>query len=324
MKQVVIHQKKVRRLTLGVGCIVMRVGCERRISDPPPGEQLNTDGVLVAYVNGCDGCKEIERGDVILAVDGTPVRNGADLDATNYADGRTHALSVVRFEDGGTREVAITATPPAMPPIEQVPPFWSTATERLAQTPMWARRRLFGHAIPSVMLYSSSGGLVTGRDLYGRKRFIALFDWQTREEQAVAQTFLQVMQKAKADLESVGYDLMLVQLKFPGRDRPPMNDTDLRDFVSQAQVAPKDGGPLPLPRTYRYPNAMEYSSANDLGLEGATTLVESLGASPAILIVDERGIVLWNSEGAEVDRSGKLPADVYTAVSAVMRAMEIR
>ncbi len=321
MKLVPKIQQLLMIAALCGGAIATQTGCDGGGGFSIPESKLKAGGVFIAYVNGCEGCTELSRGDLIQSVDGKKVSTGIELDATNYMDGQQHTLSIIRYKDGSTGNVNITASPTELPPLKGVPPFWTTGAEGLNKAPSWARRRLFGHAIPSIMLYSSDGGLVTGRDLYGKKRFIVFFDWQTRDEQAIAQTYLQVMQKAKSDLEAAGYDVMFGQLKFPGRDRPPMNDTDLRDFVSQAQVTVKDGGPLPLPRTYRYPNNMEYSPANDIGLEGSTTLIEYLGSSPAILIVDERGIVQWHSEGKSTDPEQKLPDDVYTAIAAVKHAL---
>lgn len=284
-----------------------------------PDKALKPGGVFVAYVLGCEqGCDQLKRGDLIQQVDGAPVKTRDELLAKNLTDGAEHKLTVYR--GGETMEVALKASPNnSQPPIKDAPPFWTVGAENLMQTPSgWARRRMFGHASPQIVLRGTEGDELNGRKMYGKKHFIVYFDWQLAKDMAYASTYLKVIQKAQDDLKSKGFELVFAQLKFPGRDsKPAMNDTDLRKFASDNQLKPEDGGPKPLPPLYRFPNATEYNETQFLGMEGAYTTQEALGEAPAIVILDEGGIVRWHSEGVIDDPGGEMPADVYTIVTAV-------
>ena len=71
---------------------------------------------------------------------------------------------------------------------------------------------------------------------------------------------------------------------------------------------------------------MEYNEAEALGLEGSFSVREALGQAPAVLILDERGVVRWHSEGIEpdpqMDETKRMAPDVHTIVSAVEFAMK--
>jgi hypothetical protein len=194
------------------------------------------------------------------------------------------------------KTVEITATPKqTLKPIKDAPPMWLVGAEELNGAPDWARRRMFGHASPSVMLVSADGGILDGRDLYGKKRFIVFWDWGDREEEAAAIDFMQVMQKAQGDLKAAGYEVMFVHLQFPAGRKAPMNDSDLRAWQKKFGVK-EDLPDVPL---YRFPNATEFNAAREVGMEGAFTVMENLSRSPSIVIMNDDGIVMWHSEGIE-------------------------
>lgn len=286
-------------------------------------EQLKPGGVYIAYMVGCDaGCDQLEKGDLILEVDGTPATSSKDVRASRVADGAPHKLKVHK-KSGEVKEVTITAKPNELPPLKDVPPFWTVGAAQLDKAPQWARRNLFAHASPMTMLVSAEGGITDGRQMLGKKRLILFWDWATREEQATAVNMMQILQLAQDDLRSVGVEVMFTQIRFPGNDngdgtprQAPMNDTALRKF--QTDYGIKDKPQLPM---FRFPNATEYNAARELGLEGATTYIQYLRASPAIILLDEGGVVRWHSEGLQSAPAGDTTYagkdDQYTIVQAV-------
>ena len=269
-------------------------GSEFTIKD----RDLQPGGVYVAYNLGCEaGCDQIQKGDLIQKFDGNTVQAAADLAA--ITDGKPHTLEVVKKDTKETKSVQITASPKNnMPPLKDTPPFWLIGADKLKATPVWARRRMFGHASPSVMLVNSDGGILDGRQLHGQKRFIVYWDWGDREEEAAAVDFMQVLQKAQGDLKGKNIDVMFVHMRFPGGRKAPMNDSDLRAW--QKKFGVKEGGKsldhVPL---YRFPNETEFNAARELGMENAFTVVENLGQSPAIVLLDETGIVRFHSAGVQ-------------------------
>ena len=96
----------------------------------------------------------------------------------------------------------------------------------------------------------------------------------------------------------------------------PMNDTALRDWQKKYGEAGKALLPM-----YRFPNATEYNAARELGLEGASTYIQYLRASPAIILLDEGGIIRWHSEGIQPAPAGDTTFagkdDQYTIVQAI-------
>ncbi|NVB38477.1 hypothetical protein G6O69_11595 [Pseudenhygromyxa sp. WMMC2535] len=293
-----------------------------------PSKDLKPGGVFVTYVqdSNCEGCNELARRDLIQAVDGKEVKTTADMKAANITDGQPHELTVWDAGDSVVKTVKITATPnESMPPIKDAPPFWYVGAEELDQAPEgWARRRLFGHAAPQLLLVSVDGGFVNGRDLYGKKRLIVFFDWATATDRQNGALMMQVLQKAQADLAAAGVDLMFAQVKHVSeRERQPMNDTDLRAFFNDNQVGQAEGGPLPPPPMYRMPNKTEDNPTRVLGMEGAFTFYEAIGEAPNIFILDENGIIRWHSAGVTPDASGEISNDtVYTINEAVMFALK--
>jgi len=261
----------------------------------PQNRDLKAGGVYVAYNLGCEaGCDQVKKGDLIQKVDGKEVSTAESVGT--LADNKPHKLELLSADSMEPKTVEITASPKQnLDPIDDAPPFWLVSAEQLNQAPSWARRRMFGHASPSVMLVSADGGILDGRQLYGKKRFIVYWDWGDREEEAAAIDFMQVMQKAQADLVNKGYELMFVHLQFPSGRKAPMNDSDLRAWQDKFGV--KEG--LPNVPLYRFPNATEFNAAREVGMEGAFTVIENLSRSPSIVILNENGIVMWHSEGIE-------------------------
>jgi hypothetical protein len=285
-------------------------------------------GVYITYVQpqDCSGCDKLNRGDLIQSVDGTAVTTTEELLATNITDGKPHKITFLdQSSKYASTEVEITATPNnSMAPVKDAPPFWTVGAQELDKAPDWARRRLFGHASPQLLLVNSDGGFVNGRDLYGRKILMVFFDWAAASDRQNGALAMQVLQKAQADLKAKGVEIVFAQIKHPQeRDIAPMNDTDLRAFFQENQVGEREGGPLPPPPLYRMPNKTEDNPTRVLGLEGAFTYLEAVGEAPNIFILDEHGIIRWHSAGAIPDPSGEIPVDmVHTMNAAVLFARD--
>src|SRR5687767_11860739 len=156
-------------------------------------DQLKPGGVYIAYMVGCDsGCDQLEKGDLILEVDGAPATSSKDVRTSRIADGAPHKLKVHK-KSGQVAEVTITAKPQELPPLKDVPPFWTVGAAQLDKAPQWARRSLFAHASPMTMLVSAEGGITDGRQMVGKKRLILFWDYATREEQAMAVNMMQIL-----------------------------------------------------------------------------------------------------------------------------------
>lgn len=298
-------------------------------SNPPTiavtSEQLKGGGVYIAYMVGCEkGCDQLAKGDLIQAVNGEPVSSAKDLRVSRIATGEPVKLKVKKA-GGQETEVEIVAKPnDSLPPIKEAPPFWTVGAAELDQAPQWARRTLFGHASQMVMLVNAEGGITDGRQLVGKKRLIMFWDYATREEQAQAANMMQILQLAQDDLKAAGVDIMFTQIRFPNNDgrQAPMNDTNLRQFQKQYGVSGKPQIPM-----YRFPNATEYNAARELGLEGSSTYIQYLRQSPALVLLDEGGIIRWHSEGIEKAPAGDTTYagkdDQYTIVQAIEFAKKL-
>lgn len=302
--------------------------CDSASSKPPTievtTEQLKPGGVFIAHVVGCEkGCDQLQRGDLLLELDGQPVTSSKDFRVSRIATGNPVKLKVHK-KSGQVIDLEIVAKPnDTLPPIKEAPPFWTVGAADLDRAPQWARRSLFGHASPMTMLVSAEGGTTDGRQFLGKKRLILFWDYATREEQAQAANMMQVLQLAQGDLTAAGVDIMFTQIRFPGNDngdgtprQAPMNDTALRAYQTNYGVKGKPQLPM-----YRFPNATEYNAARELGLEGATTYIQYLRASPAIILLDEGGIVRWHSEAIQPAPAGDATFagkdDQYTIVQAI-------
>jgi hypothetical protein len=317
MKRLLVSVGLLSALALG-GAVG---GCEKSTTtkgfEIPESKDLEPGGLYVVYNHGCTkGCDQVEKGDLIQSIDGKPVKTEADFQAANVIDGNPHKLEIIA--KGGTpKSVEITASPKTdMPPLENVPPFWVADAAKLNTAPDWARRRMFGHASPMAMLVSTDGGILDGRQLYGKKRLMVYWDRGDRIEQASAVAFLQVLQKAQADLNAKGVEVMFVQVQFPTGRQVPMNDSDLREFQKKWSVDPAKFKPLEM---YRFPNKTEFNEARELGMENAYTVFENLGKSPTVVLLDERGIVRWHSEGVQEPTPGGEISDPaqFTVIEAV-------
>ncbi|PRP92381.1 hypothetical protein ENSA5_49510 [Enhygromyxa salina] len=306
--------------------LLLSTGCD----DPftVSSKDLKPGGVYVTYVQpqDCSGCDALDRGDLIQEVDGTPVLTTDELLAKNLTDGQPHKIKYFdKSADNEVKEIEITATPNnSMAPIKDAPPFWTVGAEELDRAPSWARRRLFGHASPQLLLVNSDGGFVNGRDLYGKKVLMVMFDWAAASDRQNGALSMQVLQKAQADLKNGGVEIVFAQIAHPQqREIAPMNDTDLRQFFKDNQVGEAEGGPLPPPPLYRMPNKTEDNPTRVLGLEGAFTYYEAIGEAPNVFVLDEHGIIRWHSAGTTPDPTGEIPVDmVYTINEAVLFARD--
>jgi hypothetical protein len=315
----------VKAALLSLTLLMTATSCDDFTVKP---KALEPGGVFITYVQpqDCDGCNSLGRGDLIQEVDGAAVNNYDEVLAKNILDGQPHSIKYLDKSDKfAEASVEITATPNnSMAPVKDAPPFWMVGAADLNKAPSWARRRLFGHAAPQILLVNSDGGFVNGRDLYGRKIILVMFDWAAASDRQNGALSMQVLQKAQADLNAKGVEVMFAQIKHPqGRDIAPMNDTDIRRFFSENQVTEREGGPLPPPPLYRMPNKTEDNPTRVLGLEGAFTFYEAIGEAPNIFILDEHGVIRWHSAGATPDPSGEIPVDmVYTVNEAVLFARD--
>jgi hypothetical protein len=309
------------RIAIAVAALLL-AGCGARtiicIFDREP--DLSPGGVFVAYNLGCErGCGRLGRGDLIQTIDGRTVRTGEEFDDANVTDGRPHTLGLLRAYSHDSESVVIVARPKDdMPPLVDVPPLWTVSAEKLNAAPDWARRRMFGHAIPMVLLESAEGESLDGRRLYGHKHLIVCWDRADRTEEGYALSFMQVLQKAQADLAGAGVDIMFARVRFPG-GTPPPSGVELAAWAGRWSLA-HDGAKLPMIPLYRVPESID--PARELGLENAYSIRENLGQSPAILLVDERGIVRWHSEGIQTPPAdAQLQNEQYTIIEAVTFAL---
>lgn len=310
-------------LTLALGL----AGCGGTNDFTVKPKELEPGGVFITYVQptGCSGCEALGRKDLIQSVDGKPVKTTEELLAANLTDGNEHTIEFLDSSaDGAAATATISATPnDTMDPIKGAPPFWTVGAEELNLAPPWARRRLFGHAAPQVLLVNSDGGLINGRDLYGKPHLMVFFDWAAASERQDGAMIMQVLQKAQGDLKAKGVEIIFAQIMHPSqRARQPMNDTDLRQFFTDNQVSATEGGPLPPPPLYRMPNRTEDNPARVLGLQGSFTFLEAVGEAPNIFVLDENAVIRWHSAGTEPDPepdpNKALPAAVYTINEAVL------
>ena len=288
------------------------IACERGGESAPPtievsSEQLAPGGLYIVYVWDCaQGCDRLAKGDLVLTADGQPVQASGDLDLARFPSG---VRLGVRKSSGELVDINVVA---------DKPPFHWVGAAELDRTPRWARRNLFGHVSPRMVAFHVDGAMVNGGSLLGQKRLLVFWDHATRVEQAQAVNIMNVLQMAAADLQAAGVDVLFVHHRFPTNDsrQAPMNDNDLRRFHEQYTVP----GAPPVPM-YRYPNPTESGRARISGYEGMNTYYQYLRESPAIVLLDERGVIRWHSEGlqpAPADNevfAGK--DDQYTIIQAI-------
>lgn len=292
---------------LGAALLTAACGTQRNASvkTPAAGELANTPGAWVAYNLGCKlGCDEIRRGDLITAVDGKPVRSGAEIDDIDLARGTPLQLAVYRPRTGESMLVDLVAEPNEYYyPIAHVPPLWTVGAGALDRAPDWARLKAFGHATPALRFYKldSPREYVDGRDLFGRAALIVVWvpDRYTQHTRMAYNDMLPRwyagLQERRAELIAGGVDAYLV----------------FNNRVAEADREQLRGAALGDP-TYRedsvaiYANTSWPNNPNTRGLEHpAADLNEMVfndgHLGPVILIVDARGIVRWHSRGFERD-----------------------
>jgi len=272
----------------------------------------------VVGVAGCErGCERIERGDFVQSVDGVPMTSLRDLDPAAIADGRPHVLGLFTRRTLERIDVEIVARPRA----DGRPPLSVASANALDRAPEWARRRLFARMSPVLQLVGLDGTIVDGRTLVGRKRFVVYWSCADANEQAAAIAFLQVLQKAQADLAAANVDILFAHVVFPGRR--PMTDTELRVW-RDAHGLVQDGRAYPLVPFYRRPERHEHDAAREVGLEVQLEALAHVRDSPAIVLLDARGVVRWHSEGVQDPPSDAVVqrADQYTVIEAIRFALE--
>ena len=291
----------------------LAASCHRGTVEPPPASDLARGGVYVAYNLGCDeGCRDVERGDVILAVDGKPVDTRQELLAARLTEERPIALDVVRAGETSPRRVTIVAEPnDDFEPLTDVPPFWTVGAEALDRAPDWARSPMFSHAVAALALVHVDGGWMTGRDLYGKKTIVVVWPdlplyekqyWNFRDQMA---TFYGVLQKAQGDLKDAEVGIVFAVCG-------GSNDTTVRRELEEMGQTDAAGNPMPMLPVYRCPSlstgplssgrggvqAFGNSPARHVGLEhSGQSFFDYVRGFPVIAIVDQGGIVRWHSSG---------------------------
>ncbi len=292
----------------------------------PRGAGSGLAGVWVVDDVGCErGCDELVRGDLIQAVDGKAIGTSAELDAAQIFDGAAHVLRVRSRTDECPRDVELVAHPRTdLAPLRGVPPLMAVGAAELDAAPDWARRRMFGHSSPVVQLVAQDGAVIDGRTLWGSKRLVVYWDRGDRVEEAAAVSFMQVLQKAQADLAAAGVHVVFAHVPFSGSKRALMDEDELRAWADAWAIRDESATRLPLLPMYRTPDPSEHDPARDLGIERDFHVLDNLGQSPAIVLLDARGIVRWHSEGVETPPSYAQLVDPsqYTIIEAVKFALE--
>lgn len=297
----------------------MLVSCrdDGHVCPPTSRGDLLLPGAFVAENLGCvRGCEDIGFGEVVTSIDGTAVRGPADVDAQDLADGRPHRLELRTFDCRTGHTVELVARP------ADGPPFVLGLPAALDTAPRWARRRLFGHPSPIVQLVGLDGERIDGHSVVGRARLFVYWDHADHAEEAAAISFMQVLQKAQSDLLARDVDIAFAQVRFPQGRRAPMTNDDLLRWTERWSIE-VDGVDLEMLPRFRTPDSSQHDPRHDLGLSRTTRLLENLGESPAIVILDERGIVRWHSEGLQppdADAPVQDPAQ-YTIIEAVKFAL---
>jgi hypothetical protein len=302
------------------------LGCRVGSFAAPPKADLERGGVYVAYNLGCaEGCNDVARGDVILAVDGQPVETRADLMGANLTDQQTIALQILRPGETSPRIVEIQAKPRQdYPPLEDVPPFWTVSAEALDRAAEWARAPMFSHALPAFSFVHVDGGWINGRTMYGHKSIMVvwpdlpMYEHQYRNFRDQMSVFYRVLQKAQSDLAAKHVDIVFAVCG-------GSNDTTVR--AELLEMSEPELPPLPV---YRCPGvgggwapgaadgvqAFGLSPARQVGLENsAQSFFDYVRGFPVVVVVDEGGIVRWHS-------AGYYEGPQHTIVSAVMFALE--
>lgn len=304
---------RVATLALALGAC----GPELNPARPPPSRDDLGGGVWVAYNLGCkQGCDEIKRGDRILAIDDRPIESGAEVDAIGLTRGAPQKLSVAKYRTGELREVTIVAEPnEALPPIQAAPPLFTVGAAALDRAPEWARRKLFGHAIPAIRLRRADEpkGFLNGRELYGRGAVIVIWESpgmieERKRANALIPGVYAHLQQYADELAEVGVDAYFV---FDNIKPEPV----IREFArSVADPGPR--GFIPIWALWSSPR-----DPNTLGVEGpAADIRESIldgWAAPAVIVLDRRGIVRFHTVGFPVGPNDTMAIAIDFALKAL-------
>lgn len=303
---------------LALCCLLLGAcGPELNPARPPPAhDELSSGGVWVAYNLGCEaGCDQIKRGDRILAIDGRPVSSGAELDAIGLARGAPVELHVVPHGKAELRVVPIVAEPrDDLPPIVGAPPLFTVGAAALDRAPEWARRRLFGHAIPALRFYRADEprGYINGRELHGRASVLLVWEYppmieaRKRSWDLVPSVYAHLQEFADV-LEAADVDAYFVT-DFRAEEK-------FRDHARRSARAGASGF-LPI-----FQLASSTSDPNTLGIEGgAADIRESLRdflQEPILVVIDRRGIVRFHSVGFPLGPRDTLAAAIAFALTSL-------
>jgi hypothetical protein len=302
---ILARRRRFASLVLGglsTGCQPFPCLSLRNVELGPGGMYLCEDAPVE---RGCEGCTELERRDLVQAVDGVAVADPDELDRL-IGDGQPHAVQVFDQDQQQLETVELHRAADA-------PPLCSVPAHDLDKAPIWARRSFFGRRAPALPLIDDEGRSLDTNDLHGRRYLIVAFDWATSTDRQDAALMLQVLQKAQADLRAEGVEFLFAQVPHPSNSKiRPMNRSKLRGFAVDNQLTEREGGPLPLPPLYHSPT-----------LGRAHSDLERFGEPPNVWIVDERGVVRWHSAGVTPDPFGEIVVDaVYTINAAVIFARD--
>lgn len=267
------------------------VGCIREVSLghpwPPPG----IDGAYVTAVEDCErGCADIVKGSIILAVDGKPVHDAAGVESMGLTDGQAHRLTI-RDRQAGQREAIVVAHPqPGRVPSPESSPLRTISTQELARTPELGRHPLLGHASPAIELVDMDSNLLDGSDLYGQRRLIVYWDTDAQRD---ARAYAIALQQALPRLRARGVDVMFAHIYLPWRPTTLLTTPELLQVRREWGI---DAGRADASiRFYRLANVVERGPSRRTGL-GNVSVLDSLLETPAIIMLDEDGIVRWDSE----------------------------
>jgi hypothetical protein len=305
----------VSRCLRSLAVLALLASCDGSPRICAPGRSAG--GVFVVRNSGCTiGCEQIRRGDVILAIDGEPILSPDDVDRHRLAGGVPHRLHVRRFDEACVRRIEIVVH------VEDGEPFLVADAIALMEAPEWARRRLFAHASPTVELVGIDGERIDGRSMLGRRHLVVYWDHADRVEESAAVVFMQVLQLAQADLLARDVHIVFAHVSFPWSRRAPMTVEELRAWTDRWAVVP-EGHPLPGVPAYRAAEPREHEAAGDRGREADMRVLENLGQSPTIVLLDARGLVRWHSEGVQPPPSDAAiqNAEQYTIIAAVLFAL---
>lgn len=300
--------------------------------EAPRQDELAGGGVYVAYNLGCEeGCKRVRRGDRIVAVDGVRVASREEFESRLSSGGNT--LDVVPRRGGDPNRVRVQGKPRDLPAgLDDPPPILTVGAEALGQTPAWARKLMFSHAMPPFAAVHMEGGFIDGAQLYGQRSIVFVWPYPesfAHDARAPRPDFVaayQAFQSAAANLEREGTRLVFV-MDAGG------SDSGVRQTLDQIGLRDPEDQPLPPLEIYRtvVPELMGFprnadraqlatgaSPARRVGVQrSASNLFQYVREFPVLIVLDDGGIVRWHSEGFRV----KGPAPTVEAAVAFSRSI---